>query len=64
MNDVPNSTSAPELVKKYAGQSSADVPIWKSIQYMDHEGMDLLRSPAKPGAIDEWEAYLARTNAS
>lgn len=58
---TPQSTQTPHLVKKYAGQSSGDVPIWKSIQYMDHEGMDLLRAPARDGAVEEWEAYLART---
>ena len=28
---------------------------------MDHEGMDILRQPAKEGAMKEWEDYLART---
>jgi hypothetical protein len=63
-NSTPQNTPTPELVKRYAGQSSGDVPIWKSIQYMDHEGMDLLRSPARDGAVEEWESYLARTKAS
>jgi hypothetical protein len=31
---------------------------------MDHEGMDLLRAPARPGAVQEWEAYLDRTQVS
>lgn len=28
---------------------------------MDHEGMDLLREPGGYGAVEKWEAYLART---
>ncbi|WWC65628.1 AmmeMemoRadiSam system protein B [Kwoniella dejecticola CBS 10117] len=66
----PSSASAtngnvpPVLIKKYGSSSNTDnggVPIWKSIQYMDHEGMDLLRRPAETGALERWEAYLART---
>lgn len=61
---TPQNATTPELVKKYSGQSSGDVPIWKSIQYMDHEAMDILRYPAKKGTVEEWEAYLARTKVS
>ncbi|KAL1408294.1 hypothetical protein Q8F55_005100 [Vanrija albida] len=50
-----------EFVRQYAGQKRNEAPIWKSIQYMDHEGMDLLRTPARKGAVEEWERYLART---
>lgn len=28
---------------------------------MDHEGMDFLRRPGEFGALEKWEAYLART---
>lgn len=52
-------SSPPEMVKRFANPGAT--PIWKSIQYMDHEGMDLLRKPALKGAVDAWESYLART---
>ncbi|RSH87910.1 uncharacterized protein EHS24_000428 [Apiotrichum porosum] len=54
-------TGSLPITKRYAGQRPGDAPIWKSIQFMDHEGMDLLRKPARQGAVEEWEAYLART---
>lgn len=47
------------MIKRFANLGTT--PIWKSIQYMDHEGMDLLRKPALKGAVDAWESYLART---
>jgi hypothetical protein len=47
------------MVKRFA--NPGPTPIWKSIQYMDHEGMDLLRKPALKGAVDAWESYLGRT---
>lgn len=50
-----------ELIKRFSSTSATDVPIWKSIQYMDHEGMELLKDPTRPGAVDEWLAYLKRT---
>ncbi|UOH82327.1 AmmeMemoRadiSam system protein B [Cryptococcus neoformans] len=51
-----------ELVKKFSSASSnLDVPIWKSIEYMDHEGMDLLRKPGEEGAVEKWHGYLDRT---
>ncbi|AFR95390.1 hypothetical protein C343_03487 [Cryptococcus neoformans C23] len=51
-----------ELVKKFSSASSnPDVPIWKSIEYMDHEGMDLLRKPGEEGAVEKWHGYLDRT---
>jgi len=31
---------------------------------MDHEGMDLLRTPGSEGAVEKWEAYLATTKVS
>ena len=49
----------PELVRKFNQHGKAE--IWESIQYMDHEGMDILRRPAAEGADVAWEAYLART---
>jgi AmmeMemoRadiSam system protein B len=52
-------SSPPEMVKRFA--NPGPTPIWKSIQYMDHEGMDLLRKPALKGAVDAWESYLGRT---
>lgn len=61
----PNSvapTSPPDLVKKFARQGKAE--IWESIQYMDHEGMDILREPAAEGADRAWSDYLARTKVS
>jgi len=63
---VPGNKTAPpatplEFTKHYSGHKAGNAPIWKSIQYMDHEGMDLLRKPARPGAVEEWEAYLSRT---
>ena len=60
---LPASFPPPDLVKHFA-KASPEVPIWKSIQFMDHEGMDLLRRPAEFGALEKWEAYLARTNVS
>lgn len=44
--------------------SSGSAAIWESIRYMDHEGMDILRYPAEKGALEKWEAYLARTKVS
>jgi hypothetical protein len=63
---VTTSSASPdtplELVKRFDKPGSA--PIWQSIQYMDHEGMALLRRPAARGAVNEWERYLARTKVS
>lgn len=50
------------MMKRFTHPGAA--PIWKSIQYMDHEGMDLLRHPATKGAVDAWESYLSRTKVS
>jgi hypothetical protein len=63
-NGDASASPAPKLTKVYSGHRSGDAPIWKSIQYMDHEAMDILRAPARPGAVDEWEAYLSRTKVS
>ncbi|KAI9632951.1 MEMO1 family [Dioszegia hungarica] len=52
-------SSPPEMVKRFDKPGTA--AIWESIQYMDHEGMDLLRRPAGQGAVDAWERYLSRT---
>lgn len=54
--------STPELVRRFTSVGSA--PIWQSIQYMDHEGMDLIRRPAEKGAVAAWERYLTRTKVS
>lgn len=56
---------SPKFHKKF--QSSLrdpETPIWKSIQYLDHEGIEILRQPAKEGCINEWEGYLSRTGVS
>jgi hypothetical protein len=59
------STEQPELIKRFSSSvSQKETPIWKSIEYMDHEGMALLREPGAEGAVDKWEAYLARTKVS
>ncbi|WRT69452.1 AmmeMemoRadiSam system protein B [Kwoniella shivajii] len=59
---LPASFEPPELTKRFSSAvSNPDVPIWKSIQYMDHEGMDLLRYPAEFAALEKWEAYLDET---
>ncbi|ODN78410.1 AmmeMemoRadiSam system protein B [Cryptococcus amylolentus CBS 6039] len=51
-----------DLVKKFSSATAnPDVPIWRSTEYMDHEGMAILRNPAKQGAVDEWHDYLERT---
>jgi len=60
---LPASFEPPDLVKRFV-TATTDSPIWKSIQFMDHEGMDLLRRPAEDGAKEKWEAYLDRTKVS
>lgn len=52
-------SSPPQLVKRFEKPGKAE--IWESIQYMDHEAMDILREPAAKGASEAWEAYLSRT---
>jgi hypothetical protein len=53
------------MVKRFSTSvSKAETPIWRSIEYMDHEGMDLLRTPGSEGAVEKWEAYLATTKVS
>ncbi|OCF43473.1 hypothetical protein I317_02622 [Kwoniella heveanensis CBS 569] len=62
--DEPHSAAyePPTLIKRFSSKdANPDVPIWKSIQFMDHEGMDLLKKPAEFGASEKWEAYLDRT---
>ncbi|WVR08271.1 AmmeMemoRadiSam system protein B [Kwoniella sp. DSM 27419] len=60
---LPASYEPPKLIKRFSSvQPSPDnIPIWKSIQFMDHEGMDMLRQPAEFGAAEKWEAYLDET---
>ena len=60
---LPVSTSPPTLQSRFS-KASAKVPIWQSIQYMDHEGIDILRRPAEDGAVEKWQAYLDRTKVS
>ncbi|KAK8849469.1 AmmeMemoRadiSam system protein B [Kwoniella newhampshirensis] len=58
----PASFTPPDLVKRFsAADANPQVPIWKSIEYMDHEGMELLRRPGEAGAVEKWEAYLDET---
>jgi predicted class III extradiol MEMO1 family dioxygenase len=58
------SHSTPPTLQLLTRYTNPNVPIWQSIQYMDHEGVDLLRRPGEPGAIAQWEAYLSRTKVS
>jgi hypothetical protein len=61
-HELPASFEPPELVRRFsASVANKDVPIWKSIEYMDHLGMDLLRRPAEFGAVEKWEGYLEAT---
>jgi predicted class III extradiol MEMO1 family dioxygenase len=61
----PAAFQPPEMVKRFSSSvSKAETPIWRSIEYMDHEGMDLLRTPGSEGAVEKWEAYLATTKVS
>ncbi|WWD20094.1 AmmeMemoRadiSam system protein B [Kwoniella shandongensis] len=58
----PASFTPPDLIKRFSSaEANPDVPIWKSIEYMDHEGMELLRRPGEEGAVEKWEAYLDET---
>jgi hypothetical protein len=41
-----------------------ETPIWQSIQYMDHEAMDILRNGGKEGTGKEFRKYLKRTGVS
>ncbi|ORY34949.1 MEMO1 family [Naematelia encephala] len=56
----PAALDPPDLIKRFS-KADPDTPIWKSIQYMDHEGMDLLRDPAGEGSVEKWLAYLDHT---
>ncbi|GFZ50149.1 hypothetical protein JCM24511_07904 [Saitozyma sp. JCM 24511] len=49
----------PQLERRFS--RLGETPIWKSIQYMDHEGIELLKRPAEEGALEMWEAYLDET---
>lgn len=60
-HEQPAAFEPPELVKFSPSTSNPQTPIWRSIEFMDHEGMDLLRRPGGFGAVEKWEAYLART---
>jgi hypothetical protein len=61
----PASFEPPELVKKFSSAvAQKETPVWQSIEYMDHEAMDLLREPGGFGAVEKWEAYLAKTKVS
>lgn len=62
---LPASFEPPEFAKEYSrSKHTGGVPIWQSIQYLDHQGIDLLRQPAGEGAVEKWEAYLDRTKVS
>lgn len=61
----PAAYEAPEMIKRFSTSvSNAGTPIWRSIEYMDHEAMNLLRAPGGQGAVEKWEAYLATTKVS
>ena len=60
-HEQPAAFEPPELVKYSHKTDVPETPIWRSIEYMDHEAMDLLRRPGGNGSVEKWEAYLART---
>jgi hypothetical protein len=51
-----------EFVRKFTARGEA--PIWHSIQYLDHQALDILRRPAAPNADQLWQGYLERTKVS
>ncbi|ORX37967.1 MEMO1 family [Kockovaella imperatae] len=48
-------------LQKQLSRINSDTPIWRSIQYMDHEGIDILRKPAEQSTAENWHRYLERT---
>lgn len=60
-HEQPASFEPPDLVQFSSSTKNSEVPIWRSIEYMDHEAMDLLRRPGEEGAVEKWEAYLLKT---
>ncbi|KAH8086820.1 MEMO1 family [Filobasidium floriforme] len=57
------SKSAPELVtlSKHNVAEKLSTPIWESIQYMDHEAIEILRGAGKEGTGKKFREYLRRT---
>nr|ODN91208.1 protein MEMO1 [Cryptococcus depauperatus CBS 7841] len=56
------SAGTPELIRRFSpAAANPEFPIWRSIQYMDHEGIEILRKPGERGAVQTWELYLERT---
>ena len=60
------SKSAPELVTllKHNATEKLSTPIWESIQYMDHEAIEILRGAGKEGTGKKFREYLRRTGVS
>ncbi|KAJ9107058.1 hypothetical protein QFC19_002928 [Naganishia cerealis] len=64
---VGSAAASPTLPPKLINISRAtpadqlETPIWQSIQYMDHEAMDILRNGGKEGTGKEFRKYLRRT---
>ncbi|KAJ9103991.1 hypothetical protein QFC21_002454 [Naganishia friedmannii] len=53
----------PKLINLSRGTPATqlETPIWQSIQYMDHEAMEILRNGGKEGTGKEFRKYLKRT---
>ncbi|KAJ9117982.1 hypothetical protein QFC20_000263 [Naganishia adeliensis] len=53
----------PALISLSRGTPARELetPIWQSIQYLDHEAMDILRNGGKEGTGKEFRKYLKRT---
>lgn len=60
--EMPASFEPPKLVRRFHAKGKTE--IWESIQYMDHEGIELLRRPGEFGAREKWEGYLDETQVS
>jgi predicted class III extradiol MEMO1 family dioxygenase len=60
------SKPAPELVtlSKHNAAEKLATPIWESIQYMDHEAIEILRGAGKEGTGKKFREYLRRTGVS
>lgn len=58
--------AAPELVtlSKHNVAEKLSTPIWESIQYMDHEAIEILRGAGKEGTGKKFREYLRRTGVS
>ena len=56
----------PEMItlSRTTPASQLETPIWQSIQYMDHEAMEILRKGGREGTGKEFRKYLKRTGVS